>query len=56
MGDDWHFLGRLLTLPGEIAPALRAFERARADTPAARYRTRGKALKQYPHADKDDDW
>ena len=35
MGDDWHFLGRLLTLPAEIAPALRAFERAPPD-PARR--------------------
>jgi len=28
MGDDWHFYGRVLTLPAEIAAALRAFERA----------------------------
>jgi hypothetical protein len=53
-GDSWHFAGQARTVPAEIAPALRAFERDRPDTPAVRYQTRGRAPKQYPHAH--DDW
>jgi hypothetical protein len=53
IGDYWHHACRVETIPAAVVGARRVHAADRSAAPALQYASRGRAPRQYPHADAD---